>query len=210
LALFMARFLAAAAPQVLLLGYLVWLRGPSEPGRSVWVEFGIARPRPADLAWALALLAGAFLLLAAAGSLLSLLPSEARRQLAGGFRWRLSGPRLLPLAAAFCLATGYREELFFRAFLITRLRQSGLSPAACAAASGLLFALGHVYEGPAGLGVALLLGLYFAAAYLRLGSLHRVAWAHALYNFAVLASTLLADKLPLPGAWPQGTFGTGP
>jgi membrane protease YdiL (CAAX protease family) len=201
LAIFMARFLAAAAPQVLLLGYLMWLHGPSRPGESVWDEFGVAGLKATDLAWALALLVGAFLILAAAGSLLSLLPAGARRQFAAGFRWRLPDPRLLPLAAAFCLLTGYREELFFRAFLITRLQQAGLGRVACAAASGLLFSVGHVYEGPAGLGVALALGLYFAAAYLRLHNLHRVAWAHALYNFTVLASTLLVDKLPLPGTW---------
>jgi len=206
LAIYMTRFLAAAAPQVLLLGYLVWLRGPVTPGRSVWTELGIYRPRPADLAWALALLAGAFLLLAAAGMLLSLLPGEARRQLAGGFRWRLLDPRLLPLAAAFSLLTGYREELFFRAYLLTRLQQAGLPPAAGVAVSGLLFACGHAYQGPAGLAVALALGVYFAVAFVRLRNLHRVAWAHGLYNLAVLAATLLADKLPLPGAFLRCTF----
>ncbi len=210
LALYMARFLAAASPQVLLLGYLIWLRGPEEPGRSVWAEFGISRPRAADLGWAIVLLAGAFLLLAAAGLLLGFLPEEARRRLAGGFRWRLEDARLLPLAACFSLLTGYREELFFRAYLLTRLRQAGLPAAAGVAASGLLFACGHAYQGLIGLGVALALGLYFAAAFARLRNLHRVAWAHGLYNLAVLAATLLGDTLPLPGAWLRGTFGAGP
>ena len=200
LALYMVRFLAIAAPQILLLGYLIWVRGPQAAGASVWAEFGIPRPRAADLAWALALLAGAFLLLAAAGLLLSLLPEEARRQMAGGFRWRLEEARLLPLAAGFSLLTGYREEFFFRAYLLTRLEQAGLPPAAGAAASGLLFASGHAYQGPIGLAVALALGLYFALAFAWQGNLHRVAWAHGLYNLAVLAATLLADRFPLPGA----------
>jgi membrane protease YdiL (CAAX protease family) len=146
-----------------------------------------------------ALLAGAFFLLAAAGLLLGLLPEEARRGLAGGFRWRLRDARLLPLAVAFSLLTGYREELFFRAYLLTRLQQSGVPMAAGVAASGLLFACGHAYQGPIGLAVALALGLYFAAAFVRLRNLHRVAWAHGLYNLAVLAATLLGDRLPLPG-----------
>jgi membrane protease YdiL (CAAX protease family) len=133
-----------------------------------------------------------------------------RRRLAGGYRWHLQDARLLPLAAAFSLLTGYREELFFRAYLLTRLRQSGLPAAAAVAASGLLFASGHAYQGLAGLAVALALGLYFAVAFTRLGNLHRVAWAHALYNLTVLAATLLGDRLPLPGAWPGGTFGPGP
>ena len=206
LALYMARFLAAAAPQVLLLGYLIWLRGPSSPGTSVWAEFGIPRPRASDLAWALALLFGAYLLLAAAGLLLALLPEQARRGLAGGFRWRLPDARLLPLAAAFSLLTGYREELFFRAYLLTRLGQAGLSPVAGVAASALLFACGHAYQGPAGLAVALALGVYFAVAFVRLRNLHRVAWAHGLYNLAVLAATLLGDQLPLPGATLSAIF----
>jgi membrane protease YdiL (CAAX protease family) len=206
LAGYMLRFLALAAPQLLLLGYLIWVRGPQAAGGSVWAEFGISRPRAVDLAWALALLAGAFLLIAAAGLLLGLLPEEARRRLAGGFRWRLEEARLLPLAAPFSLLTGYREELFFRSYLLTRLRQAGLPPAAGAAASALLFASGHAYQGAIGLAVALGLGLYFAVAFLRQRNLHRVAWAHGLYNLAVLAATLLGDRLPLPGAGAGGTF----
>jgi len=205
----MVRFLAAATPQVLLLGYVIWLRGPVDPGRSVWSEFGILRPRAADLGWAAALTAGAFLLLAAAAMLFALLPVELRRQWAGGFRWRLADARLLPLAAVFSLLTGYREELFFRAYLLTRLRQSGLSSAAGVAASALLFACGHAYQGPAGLGVALALGAYFAVAFTRVANLHRVAWAHGMYNLAVLAATLLTDRLPLPGVLLRGTFGAG-
>jgi membrane protease YdiL (CAAX protease family) len=210
LAPYMARFLAAAAPQVLLLGYLIWLRGPQAPEGSVWAEFGIPLPRAVDLGWSLALMAGAFLLITAAGQVLGLLPEEARRQLAGGFRWRLQDARLLPLAAVFSLLTGYREELFFRSYLLTRLEQAGLPPAAGVAVSGLLFACGHAYQGPIGLAVALALGLYFAVAFTRLRNLHRVAWAHGLYNLTVLAATLLGDRLPLPGAWPFGTFGAGP
>jgi hypothetical protein len=206
LALYMARFLGAAAPQVLLLAYLIWLRGPQLPGRSVWTEFGIGRPRAADLGWAILLLAGAFLLLAAAGLLLNLLPEEARRRLTGGFRWSLQDARLLPLAACFSLLTGYREELFFRSYLLTRLRQAGLPAAAAVAASALLFAGGHAYQGPIGLAVALALGLYFALAFARQGNLHRVAWAHGLYNLAVLAGTLLADRFPLPGGWWSAIF----
>ena len=206
LALYMARFLAAAAPQVLLLGYLIWLRGPQQRGRSVWSEFGIGRPRAADLGWAIVLLVGAFLLLASAGLLRGCGPEEARRRLTGGFRWRLEDVRLLPLAACFSLLTGYREELFFRSYLLTRLRQAGLPLAAAVAASALLFAGGHAYQGPIGLAVALALGLYFALAFAWHGNLHRVAWAHGLYNLAVLAATLLADRFPLPGAWLGAIF----
>ena len=196
----MIQSILATLPQVLLLGYLIWLRGPGPGGRSVWGEFGIAFPRVSDLAWALLLVAGVFLLLGCLAAVQALLPESTRRLLEGGFRWRLSDPRLLPLAALFSLCTGYREELFFRSYLLTRLGQLGLPPAVSVAASGLLFAFGHAYQGAAGLAVALLLGVYFAVAFQRLRNLHRLAWAHGLYNFVVLLATLFADNLP----WPPG------
>jgi membrane protease YdiL (CAAX protease family) len=192
----MSQSVLATVPQVLLLGYLIWLRGPGARVRSVWREFGIAIPRLSDLAWALLLVAGVFLLLGCLAAVQTFLPEPARRLLQGGFRWRLSDPRLLPLAALFSLCTGYREELFFRSYLLTRLGQVGVPPAAGVAVSGLLFAFGHAYQGVAGLAVALLIGIYFAAAFQRLCNLNRLAWAHGLYNFAVLLTTLFADALP--------------
>ena len=192
----MAQFVTAALPQALLLLYLLWVRGPAPGQASIWREFGIPRPRAVDLAWSLALAGGVFLLLGLLLLALSRL-GVARQFLESGFRWRLSDARLLPMAVLFSLLAGYREELFFRSYLLVRFAQIGLHPAAAIAASSLLFACGHLYQGPFGFSVALLLGVYFALAFLRLRNLHRVAWAHALYNAAVLAGSLLLERTPL-------------
>ena len=60
------------------------------------------------------------------------------------------------------MSTGYCEELFFRSYLLRRLGQVGLPPKWAAIGLGLIFGLGHGYQGPVGLVSASLLGLFFA------------------------------------------------
>ena len=45
-----------------------------------------------------------------------------------------------------------------------------------------------------------LMGVYFSLVFLRMRNLHRLAWAHALYNTTVLLGTLLlrAPAPPVP------------
>ena len=198
LAGFMVQFLTVALPQLALFAYLLHLRGAADGEGSTWADFGVTRPRPADLLWALFVALGILLLLGLLGLAIASLPGGARRFFQSGFRWRLTDARLLPLALLFSLATGYREELFYRAYLLTRLAQAGVPSALAVAASSLLFAAGHAYQGPTGFAVALLMGVYFALVFLRLRNLHCLAWAHALYNTAVLLSTLLLPDRILP------------
>lgn len=195
LGLYMTQSILIAAPQVLLLLYLLWLRrgrSPEQTAGEVFREYGVGAPRASDLVHALAIFAGLVALLALATWGLARIPALGREILGRGFRYRLPRPALLPLAALFALATAYREELFFRCYLITRLQQLTLPAWAAAGASTALFAVGHLYQGPAGLIVAALLGTCFALLFLRLRNLHRLALAHALYNLAVLAATLFS------------------
>ncbi len=73
----------------------------------------------------------------------------------------------LPLALLFGLTAGYREEFFFRAYLLTRLDELALPVPYAVAASTALFCVGHVYEGVMGVLVAAGLGVLFASVYLR-------------------------------------------
>jgi membrane protease YdiL (CAAX protease family) len=198
LAGYLLQFLTLAVPQLALFAYLLHLRGAADGAGSTWADFGVIRPRPADLLWALFVALGILLLLGLLGLAIASLPSGAREFFQSGFRWRLTDARLLPLALLFSLVTGYREELFYRAYLLTRLAQAGLPAGVAVAASSLLFAVGHAYQGPTGFAVALLMGVYFALVFLRLRNLHRLAWAHALYNTAVLLGTLLLPDRILP------------
>ncbi len=105
----------------------------------------------------------------------------------------------LPLALVFGLVAGYREELYFRAYLLGRFEQAGVPATIGVSASTALFALGHVYEGAFGVAFAAVLGLYFALVFRRTRSLHACAMAHGLLNAALLALGLLAPGLPGTG-----------
>ncbi len=185
---YMLQFLVMAVPQILLLLYVLKLREDN------WTSFGLLAPRPVDLLYALVIFAGIFALLLIMGLILALLPAGGEALFSEGFRWKLRDPRLIPVVLLFCLVTGYREELFFRSYLLTRFSQASLPVAAGIGMSTLLFASGHVYQGLAGFAVAVIQGLYFSVLFIRLKNIHPLAIAHGLYNTTVLIVTLFMDS----------------
>jgi membrane protease YdiL (CAAX protease family) len=217
LGLYMAQSILVALPQLLLFLYVLWLRerpageptggepaggeptGQPEAKASPWTHFGLGRFRGRHLLQGLLLFGGIAALLLILGLIASLVPPGGRELLRGGFRWQLRDWRLLPLVLVFGVVTGYREELFFRGYMITRLCDLGAPGAAAVAASSLLFAAGHLYQGVSGLAVALALGVYFGVFFLRRRDVHRLALAHALYNTAILVASLwLGPEMPPP------------
>lgn len=193
LAPLMLQGILTGVPQLLLMVYLVRIQPDWSPRR-----WGIARLEPLDAARVAAL--GALCLAAAllVAALPRILPPAWGPFLLRGFRWTLRSPAQLPLAAAFSLVAGYREEFFFRAYLLARLAEAGLPPWAGVALSTALFAAGHIYEGALGFLITGAIGLALALVYLRTRNLHVVALAHGLYNTLGLAVGLLAS----PGAGP--------
>jgi len=185
---YMLQFLVMAVPQILLLLYVLKLREDN------WTSFGLLALRPVDLLYALVIFAGIFALLLIMGLILALLPAGGEALFSEGFRWKLRDPRLIPVVLLFCLVTGYREELFFRSYLLTRFSQASLPVAAGIGMSTLLFASGHVYQGLAGFAVAVIQGLYFSVLFSRLKNIHPLAIAHGLYNTTVLIVTLFMDS----------------
>jgi membrane protease YdiL (CAAX protease family) len=153
-------------------------------------RFGLVRIRPRDLLQGVLVFSGAAAVLLAAAMLLRLIPGTGRQFLTEGFRFHLGDWRLVPLALVFGLVIGYREELFFRGYLLTRLAEIGVPAAPAVAGSTLLFAMGHLYQGPAGFVTAAALGAYFGTLFTRRRNLHRLALAHGLYNTAVLVASL--------------------
>jgi membrane protease YdiL (CAAX protease family) len=201
---FMLEAAVSAATQLALLLYILWLRrrqenleaaaGPSAAAGEggPWARFGLQRfGLPDVLQGGLVFLAATAVVLAAS-LVLALLPAGSLARLSEGFRFRLEDWRLVPLALAFGILTGYREELFFRGYLITRFRDASVPAAYAAGASCLLFALGHVYQGLAGFVTALLLGILFSVLFIRRRNLHPLAIAHGLYNTMVLVASLWA------------------
>ena len=186
--------IVAAVPQLLLMIYMVSIpRGESAE------RWGLVALSRRDALRTGILFVGAFAVVAPFVAAIFLLPADWSRSLSRGYRWGLQDVSQIPMALVFGLATGYREEFFFRSYLLKRLGQLGLSVPLAVAASTALFSLGHYYEGPLGIAIAAVLGAVFSMAYLRWRNLHVIAIAHALYNTAALCLSLFAWR-ELPGA----------
>jgi membrane protease YdiL (CAAX protease family) len=186
----MLQSIVTAIPQLLLMAYVAGVKGPwSDP------QWGCVRMTPRDGLRVLVLVAGCFAIAMPALMIASALPEDWRNALTLGYRWSLSGYGQLPLALLFGLAAGYREEFFFRAYLLARLEELGVPGASAVAGSTLLFCLGHVYEGPLGVLTVAALGVLLCVVYRRRPNLHVIAVSHGLYNTLALLLSLLLPSV---------------
>ncbi|OHD82205.1 MAG: hypothetical protein A3J97_05500 [Spirochaetes bacterium RIFOXYC1_FULL_54_7] len=171
--------------QIVLLAVIIGVSGKSR-------EFGVQRPRPRDAPQAVLVFGSLFLIghmVALALSILdpgSIVPSSGPSALSPG--GSLSPAAFLALSAGFSLASAYREELFYRAYLLGSCRQRSTPPAAAVTVSVVMFAWGHAYQGPAGMAAAALVGLFLSIAWTRGTSVHALAWGHAAYNLGILVT----------------------
>ncbi|MFO7782336.1 MAG: type II CAAX endopeptidase family protein [Spirochaetia bacterium] len=182
--------IVTALPQTLLIVYILWIQPHEDLSR-----FGFRTVDFPDLLAAVVATLGMFALLAASGAVVLLLPETMQEAVSTGFRFRLTNAGLLPLVLLSSLAIAYREEAFFRAYLLTRFEQLSLSPVASVLLGAAAFSLGHIYQGFGGALIAFILGVYLGWIYLKRRSVHVVAVAHGLYNFTVLAVGLFGFKL---------------
>ncbi len=154
-------------------------------------DYGIARPRSGDVLRA-ALLVGIMVLI----SRLVVVFMSIAGITVGSNGVALPGtpgasPAIIIAAAAcFSLAVAYREELFYRIYVMRTLQDRGAGTLAAMLVSTGLFAAGHAYQGGAGIVSALLVGAVFAAAASRGFRLHALAMAHAVYDLGVLLAAL--------------------
>jgi membrane protease YdiL (CAAX protease family) len=188
--------LVMSVPQILLILYLLSL----QPGLR-FPDFGILKltvrdPLSGFIAY-LGILAVMIGIIVCLAPIMLFLPERARDTVLQGYRWGLDNPLQLPFALVFCVVSAYREELFFRAYLLTRFEQIGVPAAPAVAATAMLFASGHLYEGWIALLVTGIQGVYLAYVFRKRRNLHTVSIAHGLYNFTVFClSLILAPVLP--------------
>jgi membrane protease YdiL (CAAX protease family) len=178
---FHLRYAFFAAPQVL---FILFLMSGKEGGLA---RFGAVRFRAAVLPRAIALSVVLAVLMGCALLPVSLLSDDLRRLFYASRSFAAPRPAMLAVALATCVLTGYREELFFRSYLLTVFEDLDVGFPKAAAASSLLFAVGHAYEGIAAAIAIFLIGLILARAFRKRRNLHVVAISHALYDFCVLA-----------------------
>ncbi|MBS9535211.1 CPBP family intramembrane metalloprotease [Mycobacterium sp. M1] len=101
-----------------------------------------------------------------------------------------------PLLVVIAFANGWAEEVIVVGYLLTRLRELRMHPAAALVCSALLRGAYHLYQGfGAGLG-NVAMGLVFGYAWQRTGRLWPLIVAHGLIDtVAFVGYALLADKL---------------
>jgi hypothetical protein len=182
----MLQSILVGIPQFLLMVYIASLSRETQ-----LVDWGFSAFRVSDFLRTALVLLGCFAIFTPFAILVVSLPSGVARYLSSGFRWRLAGASQIPLAVVFGLTAGYREEFFFRSYMLRRLDQLGFPIPVCVAASSILFCAGHFYQGPLGIATSAALGILFASVYLRRRNLHVIAIAHGLYNASVLCLSLL-------------------
>ena len=173
------RGVVVGLPQLLLLLHVLRLNPDTDFRR-----FGIIRPRFSDVVRALALTTVLVALAALLHFLSTILPASSPARATAG--WSLGAAADIPAALIFVLVGAYREELFFRCYLLERLPQGGIPVWAAAAVSSVLFASAHLYEGPMAVAFAAAQGALFSAVFLKGRSIHTLGLAHALYNALVL------------------------
>ncbi len=186
--------IATGLPQFLLMAYIVGVTGPASSP-----QWGFIRMERRDILRVAILVAACFLLIAPIGALTMLLPPRWAGAVVSGYRWGLQGYAQIPVALLFGLTAGYREEFFFRSYLLGRLEEMAVPLPYAVALSVALFCVGHLYEGVLGLAVAAVLGTMLSIAYVRTRNIHVVAIAHGLYNTLALCLSLV-----LPRALPEG------
>jgi len=93
----------------------------------------------------------------------------------------------------FIAVVAVSEEIIFRGYLLLRLRAITGSPAAALVLASLLFALGHGYQGSAGVVTVGTMGVLLGLVYLWRGSLTAPIVMHFLQNFiGIVVVPLLA------------------
>lgn len=170
-------------PQIGMVYYFIWIK--PEPAS----RFGLIPFHPAVIIISLIVFMGVYIILLPLSYLLELLLNNSLESL-NPVHWNITKPAMLPIIFITCLVTGYREEIFFRSYLLTVFQDSGTPRWLSIGLAALLFSAGHVYQGISGFLVALTIGIYFSLWFFKRRNLHILAIAHGLYNFFILLLTI--------------------
>ena len=101
------------------------------------------------------------------------------------FIWSISSKKALFLMVITSLFTGGVEELFFRSFVITKLRQIGIASLIASCLSSLIFAYGHLYYGFIGCLFTFFAGGILSYVYLFYKNIYYSIFFHSFYNIFV-------------------------
>ncbi len=142
--LLMLQSIMTGVPQFLLMAYVVIVPGGTPASqRGAWCAF-----EPRDAMRTGFLVVGCFAVVTPFVALVLALPSELIASPQPRIPLGTSSAAQLPLALLFGLTAGYREEFFFRSYLLRPHGRGGRPGSRSAVAvSTALFCMGHLYEG---------------------------------------------------------------
>lgn len=182
-------YLSTALPQICIIVYILYVQ------KENLADFGIGKPKGSTWGWAGAAFGLALFIMLAVMVIYTLLPEGTGEDLLRPQQVGVNSIAQLPAAFLFCLAVGYREELFFRSFLLTRLTQLGVRPAWAVLGTSLIFGMAHFGQGVIGVLTTFGIGLVFGLVFNAKKDVHAVAIAHAFYNFTLLAISVVGRNL---------------
>ncbi len=188
-------YLAGTLPQIMLLLYLIYKKGGGAYSR-----YGIPRFSMKDVQKGFLYFIGIMMVILAMGAGISLLSVILKINIPEPPGWKVDNPWMLPVVFITFLSTGYREELFFRSYMLTEFISETKSRTSVVIAVSLLFAAGHLYQGILGFVITFTIGIFFSIAFLKNRNVHTIAIGHALYDFGVLliGTFFIQDPLFVP------------
>ena len=160
-----------------LVAYFLWRNGESVASigwraRDVWTEIWIGA----------ALFIPAFFVIGGLESLLKSLGFSTPATPRPAYL-EVTGRAEILLALVLVVVVAVAEETIFRGYLLLRFEGVGIRPSASVLLSAAIFALGHGYEGTAGVASVAVLGLVYATVYLWRRSLVAPITMHFLQDF---------------------------
>ena len=153
--------------------------------REPWSQYGIVRFSWLwDSALAVVIWMGAFLSSAAVAQLIPAPVLKLVPRAIGSYQ-RPHGIASCCLLLLGCLAVGFGEELVMRGYLLTQLERLLGSTWRALAATTVLFASYHMYQGTRGVVSSFVIGLVLGGMFCVVRRLWPVCLAHALHDFVV-------------------------
>ncbi len=178
-------YLVSAVPQILLLLYIIRLKGKNSFSR-----YGILKLTAKDIGYGFLYALGVITILSVTMIIFNNTAAEALPLV----DWQINNPAVLPLVFLTTITIGYNEELFFRSYLLTEfINNDRTNKTAVITAVSLLFAAGHIYQGTGGFISTFMIGVFFSLIFLKKGRVHSIAIGHGLYNFFVLIISIFMN-----------------
>ena len=179
--IFNISFSLTALGQIFLLYYMLSLKKTYS-----LTDYGIVKIKIMDIPRILLLCGGIFLCMLPFSLIQMLSPEESVPYFMNPVEWKITNPAMIPLIFITCICTGYREESFFRSYMLTLMSQKNLPVFLSVLCSTILFSAGHAYQGLLGLAGTALIGIFLSIIFIKTKNLHTIAIAHGLYNFITL------------------------